>query len=609
MWFCLGIVYSLADEETARPGISFTPEFNLILTNKHYVVPFVISLDDIYAPLHKAKNLTSRIIHNINHSKKDNVMTQLVKTHINEFQVKFQDLYYSLNDYLTHILGHNLNELDHTREKRGAVNFIGSIANTLFGTATQSQIDYIHERLTSLNTLTEKERQVLNLHSETLNVTLNDLTNVHTALDKLEKASEMTGQMMNTMYLDIRQNEQALITLETLMYVQLALSTIASDHVKLRIGLQTMLETFISPEIISNNLLLTLLKDVSAKSTGLLFPSTPEFLGLHKAAIRVLFKQTALTGLTFYLLIPLRGNPVDTYNVFRMASLPYPIPKTDSFIMHQPAHKYLVISESRTLYFFTNDFQMCRKHDSLLMCPSTGPVYSSSMQTCELALYLKKESASSLCKKFIVKKFPPIFIKNKYGWTYSTSAPLDITLNCVNDDITKKMRYSLIGTGNLEVGSRCSVHSNTLSLPEYSTVIDPEVMKITPYPFSTPLILSPWEHDFIVNATNISLPSSDDFKPVPLQDYIDRLQPLMEPLSLPGPRFPEWLRILMPIGITFLLLAMMAGGRLLHSRWFKLQSPGLAQPHDAASTLLPPPPACPHHHGARGRAHEEGSLS
>ena len=568
----------------------------------------MITLDDIYAPIRRARNLTSRIIHNVEHAEENNIMTQLVRTHINEFEVKFRELFYSLNDFLTHILGYNLNELDHNRDKRGAVNFIGSIANTLFGTATQSQIDYIHARLNSLNTLTERERQVLNVHSEIINVTLTDLTNVHTALDKLEKASEMTGQIINTMYLDIRQNAQALIILETLMYVQLAVSTIASDHVKLRIGLQKMLETFISPEIISNEFLLSLLKDVSAKTTGLLFPSTPEFLGLHKAAIRVMFKKTALTGLTFYLLIPLRGNPVDTYNVFRMTSLPYPIPNTDSFILHQPTNKYLVISESRTLYFFTNDFQMCRRHDSLLMCPSTGPIYSSTMDSCELAIFLKKKSASSLCQKLIVKKFPPIFIKNINGWTYSTSAPLDITLNCVNND-AKKRRYTIQGTGNLEVGSSCSVHSNTFSLPEYSTVIDPEVMKITPYPFSMPLILSPWELNFMVNATNLSLPSSDDFKPVPLQDYIDRLQPLMKPRSLPGPNFPEWLRILMPIGITLLLLAVIAGGRLLHSRLLKLKASVPAQPNDATSTLLPPLPACPHHHGARGRAHEEGSLS
>ena len=64
--------------------------------------------------------------------------------------------------------------------------------------------------------------------------------------------------------------------------------------------------------------------------------------------------MTALDGLSFYLLIPLRADPIDTCNVLGMDSLPYPIPHTDAFMLHYTSKHYLVISQSRIHYFLVN---------------------------------------------------------------------------------------------------------------------------------------------------------------------------------------------------------------------------------------------------------------
>ena len=47
-----------------------------------------------------------------------------------------------MNDYLIHILGYNLNDSGKNRHTRGALNVVGSIANTLFDTTTQVQVDH-----------------------------------------------------------------------------------------------------------------------------------------------------------------------------------------------------------------------------------------------------------------------------------------------------------------------------------------------------------------------------------------------------------------------------------------------------------------------------------
>ena len=323
--------------------------------------------------------------------------------------------------------------------------------------------------------------------------------------------------------------------------------------------------------------------------------------------------------LNFYLLVPLRGNPADTFEVFRMTPLPYPIPRSNYFMLHYPSTRYFVISESRSLYFLADNIDVCRRHEKLLICPPFGPIYSTNMESCESAIFLKKQTASSLCKKYITKHFPPVFIKNNHGWSFATSSPLDVTLTCTNK---KRERHVLKGTGSIQVGQGCSLHSHILLLPAYSTTIETKPIKITPYPFATmPLTFTDWEHQFILNSTNITLPNSD-LQPIPLQDYIQQLQPLMKPPSTPATGLPEWLRFLLQAGGIFLVLGILTGGWALRSRLTRrkpygptpssqeeveLEAVPLGE-HDVPEQAAPPQaPTCPHR--AQRRALAGGSMS
>lgn len=62
-------------------------------------------------------------------------MAQLVKKLIYEFDNQRKI-------FFIHTLGYNLKEHKQTRKIRGALTIIASLTNTIFGTATQSQIDY-----------------------------------------------------------------------------------------------------------------------------------------------------------------------------------------------------------------------------------------------------------------------------------------------------------------------------------------------------------------------------------------------------------------------------------------------------------------------------------
>ena len=81
----------------------------------------------------------------------------------------------------------------------------------------------------------------------------------------------------------------------------------------------------------------------------------------------------------------------------------------------------------------------------------------------------------------------------------------------------------LNGTGILEIGHGCNIHSDTFSLP-----VTMKPLNIKPYPFSLPLPFTTWEHGFLINTTNITQPSSNRLQPLPPNNYIDQLQPILK---------------------------------------------------------------------------------
>ena len=87
-YLCLGVIYSISalQESTVRPGMSFTPEFKLILTGSNYIIQFKIKIDDI------TEHLKTDIIRNLDKIllyQDYNFMSDLILRHVSEFELKF----------------------------------------------------------------------------------------------------------------------------------------------------------------------------------------------------------------------------------------------------------------------------------------------------------------------------------------------------------------------------------------------------------------------------------------------------------------------------------------------------------------------------------------
>ena len=88
-YLCLGVIYSISalQESTVRPGMSFTPEFKLILTGSNYIIQFKIKIDDITEPVRRAENLKTDIIRNLDKIllyQDYNFMSDLILRHVSE---------------------------------------------------------------------------------------------------------------------------------------------------------------------------------------------------------------------------------------------------------------------------------------------------------------------------------------------------------------------------------------------------------------------------------------------------------------------------------------------------------------------------------------------
>ena len=434
MWLVAVASATLPTQESpVRAGLSFTPVYRLALTGRQYVVPFIIRSADVQQPLIDAINITASLAWNVEHMDSNLPIVASIKNTLNNFDREFHGLFHDLNKFLHYTLNTDPNRSNAAsilRKRRGLINAFGSLSNVLFGTATQAQVDAINSRIDEIHQLSEQERVMLNVHSKTLNITISHMHNMDSAFHRLTNAVNTTNKILrhfSTLTLQLEgehQLHQALLDLE------FAFGHISNHVLNLKLGLQALLQTYITPSISSDDKLLEILTEAAARPPGLLFPATTEYLGLHRDLIRVSSKTTAVSGTrNFYFTISLRGDPTDTFDVLRIDSLPFPLPNSTLFARHESASIYISLTEDRRSHFLLSNLDHCYKHDKLLVCPPTSPVYEAShVASCESAAFLHLPSMYKLCNTRVLTTFPQFLLKVRV-FGLIQSLPLSLLLS------------------------------------------------------------------------------------------------------------------------------------------------------------------------------------
>ncbi|KAG0722163.1 hypothetical protein GWK47_006116 [Chionoecetes opilio] len=228
-----------AQEQPTRAGLAFTPAFRMLITGRAYIVPITVKTDAVLHPVIDALNLTADVAWSMEHMNRSHPTVDLLKRTLDGFHGEFGKLFKEAKAFLTSASG----RAPHSRRRRGAANFIGSLANLLFGTATQDQVDKIPRNLDNLNQWTESERQTLTIHSEILNIALPDLGPITSPISRLETAAETVADIIRRFSIKTLETGGDVRLLETISFIQLALSDLDHDFTYLNIGFMEMLQT------------------------------------------------------------------------------------------------------------------------------------------------------------------------------------------------------------------------------------------------------------------------------------------------------------------------------------------------------------------------------
>lgn len=243
------------------------------------------------------------------------------------------------------------------------------------------------------------------------------------------------------------------------------LNTIRADYSDLIHGISDFIDGYPSTHIIPDSLFLELLSEASKSGNGLLFPQQHQNLALYRKISKVFIKQKDPATYFFYLAIPLAAHTYGSFNVYEVNSLPLPIPNSTNSIEYIPEGKYLAISDDHDRFLLLNDFHDCIKIDNTLICHPQTPIFSNLAHNCLYSIF--KSSPDNTCKKQILFKFPPKFIRVTNGFLYATDVPLSLKINCPNSGRIAKIESS----GFLPLDDDCHVSSKTFSVPSHMNTV------------------------------------------------------------------------------------------------------------------------------------------
>ena len=254
-----GLMDLPTQELPLRTGLSFTPVHRLVLTGRQYVIPFILRSEDVQQPLIEAINYTRAISWNVDHMTIRDPLIARIKTTLIKFDREFHKLFHDLNKFLHYTLNtdpnrfhfrgkrshagrkapnaRNLRKFRQHRPRRGLFDAFGSLSNVLFGTATQAQIDAVHKRLTSLEAITEEESVMLNLHSSTINASINEMHRMHTALQILSAAANTSNKMLAHFSAKTLNLEKEALLEQALLDLDFTIAYIGDYVLDLKVGL------------------------------------------------------------------------------------------------------------------------------------------------------------------------------------------------------------------------------------------------------------------------------------------------------------------------------------------------------------------------------------
>ena len=219
------------------------------------------------------------------------------------------------------------------RLKRAPLEFVGTLANYLFGIVDHTSFAEAQAVISQLEELSETERKTLNLHGKILNLTASHIKNLednqsktHQAIASLDSNVKILDTAIRSVERQVFDVSNALSMVSSITYAASAVTDLAYTFTQFSDGLNMMTKGQLSPILFPADRLTSILDEINHSNSRTLWPSAPEFLPLYYKFTQII--PLNYQSFLFLIMIPLLPNPSAELNLFKLEILPYPLSHT-----------------------------------------------------------------------------------------------------------------------------------------------------------------------------------------------------------------------------------------------------------------------------------------
>ena len=367
------------------------------------------------------------------------------------------------------------------RDKRAILN-LGGVLSTLFGTASQDQVDNLKEGIRLLKNSQQKVITVLEDSLSVLNSTNREVHRNRVAINSLVNRTEILTFRLHALFRQVTNFTPLLHFTDMVAGINMISNSLSratnalymdmSDFYMLITG---ALKGSLSVKLIPPSMLSELLAHIKRNlppEVSLPF-SIRNKHGL--LAYYRLLSTTLIPGRDAFQLVavvPLLHKATE-FQIYQAVSVPIPGPASDTLHEASLPNRYLAISQDRSHYVTLRETEVmsCLLPTSVF-CQFRKPIYlSASAPTCISAIFLDDVQASlKLCEYTSVRptELPIIKPLVKGKWLVYTPKPLSGSIECLESEKRRNRHFTIpVGVSVFPLEPRCMAHSTLFSLPYF----------------------------------------------------------------------------------------------------------------------------------------------
>lgn len=360
------------------------------------------------------------------------------------------------NDYA--IVTHQVN---HSRLRRGLVNFVGDGFKWLFGTPDASDAQFYTD---SIKSLMNNQKQTETLMQQQVRIISSTITNFNDSLMTLNRNTKTLNENIHkfdTFMTQTSDNEQAL-SIENRLVNHIISLVEMSDEISANLKSYVYTITLINKGIVSYEILkpqdlfnelqhvnkrYTLPLDLTLESTYTYY-KLMEVGSYIKDGLLIISLKIPIVNALFY----------DLYEVHSLLTPHKNDPNLFSYI--EPTSPYILISVTRTVYSNLNNLEDCQEfYPSQWICKEVSVARRIDHPSCEMQLFSK--STTSIPKTCQIKHlYAEVEIWHKLGlnqWIFVVSKPTTLNILCLNHTNHEEV---ITNMGILYLDSGCKAYSD-----------------------------------------------------------------------------------------------------------------------------------------------------